>query len=59
MTAFILMKITESRKEIMFIDGPTFEASCSSSEPRLLKHGYLNNIVRDIIVPKKLLLFRQ
>jgi hypothetical protein len=32
---------------------PTFEASCSSSEPHLLTQGDLNDLVRDLNLPKK------
>jgi hypothetical protein len=30
----------------------TFDASCSSSEQHLLKHGDLNDLVRDVILSK-------
>jgi len=33
---------------------PTFEASCSSSEPQLLTQGDLNDLVRDLNLSKKL-----
>jgi hypothetical protein len=32
---------------------PTFEASCSSSEPHLLTQGDLNGLVSDLNLPKK------
>jgi hypothetical protein len=32
---------------------PTFEASCSSPEPRLLTQGDLNDLVRDLNFSKK------
>jgi hypothetical protein len=32
---------------------PTFEESCSSSEPHLLTQGDLNDLLRDFNLPKK------
>jgi hypothetical protein len=32
---------------------PTFEASCSSSEPHLLSQGNLNDLVRNLNLSKK------
>ena len=49
MTILILLKITNSKN----VDcDPTFEASCSSSEPHLLTQENSNNLVRDFNLPK-------
>jgi len=49
------VKISDNKKGSMLIDCiPSFDACCSSSEPHLLTHGYLNYLVRDLNVFKKL-----
>ena len=42
------------QQEVENIDcDPTFEASCSSSEPHLLSQGDLNDLVRDLNLSEK------
>jgi hypothetical protein len=36
-----------------YVCDPTFEASCSSSEPHVLTQGDLNDLVRDLNLSKK------
>jgi hypothetical protein len=43
------------QQERVYVDcNPTFDASCSSSEPHLLTQGDINDLVRDLNVFKKL-----